>query len=277
MLARHVVEALGYALLVALGSLVVVSMIALLEIAWLAWTDGELSLAGFLGMLPLIRLAGGVLACVLVLLAKWLVIGRFRAGAYPLYSTYVWRTELVERLEENLAEPALVHLCCGTVWIGVWFRALGATVGRRPYLDHCIITEPDLVTLGDFVTMDSGATAQAHLFQDRVRTTGPIVIGDGCSIGSNSVVLLGCEMEARASISALSLLMRHETVPVGSRWHGCPAVSVVDAAPARKASFRFSDMHEHEKKKQQRRPSDKMVIPQNAVVPHAVARAAGTV
>ena len=199
-------------------------------------------------------------------------IGRFRAGAYPLWTAYVWRTELVERLEENLAEPALVNLCAGTVWSGVWYRLLGATVGRRPYLDHPIITEPDLVTLGDFVTMDSGATAQAHLFQDRVRTTGNIVIGDGCSVGSNSVVLLGCEMKERASISALSLLMRHETVPAGSRWHGSPAVGVVDAAPERRAAFSFSAKHEQQHAGRgsgggsSGGGSSRAVIPQSAIV-----------
>ena len=73
MLARHLVELVGYVLLVALGSFVVVVMIAMLEVAWLAWTDGELPLWGFIAVLPLIRLAGGVLACALVLLVKWLV------------------------------------------------------------------------------------------------------------------------------------------------------------------------------------------------------------
>ena len=84
------------------------------------------------------------------------------------------------------------------------------------------------MTLGDFVTMDSGATAQAHLFQDRVRTTGRIKIGDDCSVGSNSIVLLGGELKNKVCLYALSLVMRHEVLPANTKWCGVPAEPYLD-------------------------------------------------
>jgi hypothetical protein len=50
-------------------------------------------------------------AALLVVLIKWITMcGRFLPGRYPLYSNYVWRTEFVERLEENVLEPVLLDM-----------------------------------------------------------------------------------------------------------------------------------------------------------------------
>ena len=163
------------------------------------------------------------------MLTKWLVIGSFKPGSYPLYSWYVWRTELTERIEENLAEPALLTLIGGTIWMSVFARMMGAKVGARCVLDRCVITEPDLVTIGDNCVCDAGATLQAHLFQDRIRTTDTVVLGDDCSVGSNSVVLLGAELEDKVSLAPLSLAMRSEVLPRQTKWHGIPAEPYVRA------------------------------------------------
>ncbi|WP_447414948.1 hypothetical protein, partial [Clostridium perfringens] len=53
---------------------------------------------------------GFALACGLsVVLLKWLVVGRYRQTTAPLWSTFVWRTELVTATYENLAVPNLLE------------------------------------------------------------------------------------------------------------------------------------------------------------------------
>ena len=47
-------------------------------------------------------------------------------------------------------------------------------------------------------------------------------IGDGCSVGNMAVVLYDTSMERGAVLGPLSLLMKGETMPAGSRWHGIP-------------------------------------------------------
>ena len=67
---------------------------------------GETHLVLFMLALPCVSLLMGVLLLLLIIVTKWVVMcGRFKPGVYPLFSMYVWRTELVERLEEKLAEP----------------------------------------------------------------------------------------------------------------------------------------------------------------------------
>ena len=227
--ARATFELLGYLYLALAYATVFAVTISVLELAYAGIAEGgDPATYGarvllFALLVPLLRFVAGALACAIVLVTKWVVIGRFKPGNFPLWSLYVWRTELVERLEENLAEPLLVNLLWGTVWIRVWYRLLGASIGKRAYISGAIITEPDLVRIGDDVTLEDGCTVQAHLFQDRIRACGPVRIGDRCSLGSNSVILLGGEMGDRATLNALSLLMREESLPPKTHWVGIPA------------------------------------------------------
>ncbi len=98
-LLRFGVEALGFlALQLSLG-LAFAALYLGLELPYLELHAGlyVLTLPGFV--------MGYSIMCALLTVAwKWLIIGRFRAGAYPLYGAYVWRTEFVERIEENLLQ-----------------------------------------------------------------------------------------------------------------------------------------------------------------------------
>jgi acetyltransferase-like isoleucine patch superfamily enzyme len=217
-LSRCVVELIGYLYLsFCQAGLFTAAIIGLEE------TYEAIGVAGTIMCLPLLHIGLSIAACLITLLTKWVLIGRFKKGHFPLWTSYVWRTEFVERIEVNLAEPLLIKYLGGTNFIAIWFRLLGAKIGARPYMELAIVTEPDLVSIGDFVTLEKSATIQAHLFQDRIRTCDRVKIGSGCSVGCNSVVLLGAEMQDGSALSALSLVMRHESLPPNSKWHGSPA------------------------------------------------------
>jgi len=94
-------------------------------------------------------------------------------------------------------------------------------------MDHCIITEPDLVSVGDYSSLESGTTLQAHLFQDRVRTMAKVNVGDRCNVGHNSVVLLGGNVGENVTLGSMSLLMQHENITTGE-WHGSPVQLVAN-------------------------------------------------
>ena len=50
----------------------------------------------------------------------------------------------------------------GTIFKPMIYRLMGAHLGKRPYLGHAIITEPDLVHMGDHVTVENGGTCQVR-------------------------------------------------------------------------------------------------------------------
>ena len=194
---------------------------------WLYGRFGEKNPGLFLFTMPIVQLLVSGVLCLLIVISKWCIMcGRFQAGHYPLFSFYVWRTELVERLEENLAEPLLLNMLDGTCWKVLFYRCMGAKIGRRPYLDHSVITEPDMITIGDDATIESGGTLQAHLFQDRMRLVKPLALGASVSVGANSVILLGGKLWDNVILNPLSLSMRDEELPPRTEWYGSPATRV---------------------------------------------------
>ena len=132
---------------------------------------------------------GFCLACGgFVLALKWAVVGRYRITTAPLWSPFVWRTELVTATYENLAVANLLEPLQGTPWLPIYLRLMGARVGRRCYIDTTDLTEHDLVDIGDDVALNDFAGLQTHLFEDRVMKVGAIRIGDRATIGSLAIV-----------------------------------------------------------------------------------------
>ncbi len=172
---------------------------------------------------PLFYAVAGVAACLIVAALKWLIVSRYRPAEYPLWSLQVWRSELVTALFENLARPFLLNLLEGTPFLAWFVRLLGAKIGERVYLGSSEMTEFDLISIGDEAALNVDCTIQTHLFEDRVMKMSTVQIGPRCDVGSQAVVLYDTEMREGSSLDSLSLLMKGEVLPAGTRWQGSPA------------------------------------------------------
>lgn len=177
--------------------------------------------AGVLAVLVLLWV-GGAVAALAAVGAKWLVVGRVRAGSHPLWSSFVWRNELADTVVEVVATPWFAGLATGSPWISAWFRAMGARVGRGVWCESYWLPEPDLVELGDGATVNQGSVVQTHLFHDRLLATDAVRLHRGATLGPNSVVLPAATLGRHATVGPVSLVMRGETVPEKTRWIGNP-------------------------------------------------------
>ncbi len=172
---------------------------------------------------PAIALLGSLLVVVLVALLKWVLVGRYKARVKPLWSGFVRRTEFVTGIFETTAVPALLAALAGSPALNPLLRLYGVKVGRRALIDTTYVTEFDLVFIGDDVTVGTGASLQTHLFEDRVMKMGPVRLERCSSVGSRSVVLYGASLGQHAVLAPLSLAMKGERLPDGTRWIGIPA------------------------------------------------------
>ncbi|MFI9722093.1 Pls/PosA family non-ribosomal peptide synthetase [Streptomyces sp. NPDC052396] len=172
---------------------------------------------------PALLLASGAACALVAVVLKWLVIGRYRPRVEPLWSVWVRRTELITGLYENLVVPALLNLLTGTPWIAWPLRLFGARIGRRVWLATTFLTEFDLVEVGDDAAVGEVTSLQTHLFEDRVMKMSRVRVAAGASVGSRGVVLYDARVGAGASLDALSLVMKGEALPPGTRWQGIPA------------------------------------------------------
>lgn len=198
----------------------------------------EVSMTTLLLLFPLLYAAVGVAASLVVVAFKWALMGRYRPAEHPLWSPFVWRSELATAMYEKLARMFLVDKLEGTPFLAWYLRLLGAKVGKRVFLNSSEVTEFDLVDLGDDAAVNAECTLQTHLFEDRVMKTSTVRIGPKCSVGSQAVVLYDTEMQEGSSLNSLSLLMKGEVLPPWTRWEGSPArARAAHPAPSARKPF----------------------------------------
>ncbi|WP_221521494.1 Pls/PosA family non-ribosomal peptide synthetase [Kitasatospora kifunensis] len=172
---------------------------------------------------PALLLGAGLFATLLVVLLKWLVIGRYRPRVEPLWGIWVRRTELITGLFENLVVPAVLNFLTGSPLAPWVMRLFGARIGRRVWLNTTYLTEFDLVEVGDDAAVGEVTSLQTHLFEDRVMKMSKVLVGQASSLGPRCVVLYDAEVGAGTSLDALSLVMKGEHLPADTRWRGIPA------------------------------------------------------
>ncbi|WP_229347995.1 Pls/PosA family non-ribosomal peptide synthetase [Streptomyces sp. UNOB3_S3] len=146
-----------------------------------------------------------------------------------IYEKDFWRHERYWKV------PATVYLAIfnGTPLKPVIWRLLGVRIGHRVLDDGCHIIERTLTRVGDDCALNAGSTLQAHSLEDGVFKSGPIAIGNDCTIGTSAFVHYGVVIDDNAHIDADSFLMKGEHVPAHTRWRGNPAAELVADRGAR--------------------------------------------
>jgi non-ribosomal peptide synthetase-like protein len=183
----------------------------------------EKDLGELIILFPLMYIGTGILAVLIMTIFKWVIIGRYKPANKPLWSNYVWRSELVTGVYENFLVLFFLNMLTGTPFIKYPLRMLGCKIGKRVCIYTTQITEFDLVKMGDYSTLNDNCTLQTHLFEDRVMKMSYVDIGKGCSVGGMSVVLYDSKMENRSVLEPLSVLMKSETLPANMVFIGVPS------------------------------------------------------
>ncbi len=174
-------------------------------------------------LFPAIYAAASIGSAVFVIILKWLVVGRYRPGNIPLWSNFVWRTELITGLYESIVVAGCLNFFLGTPFAAITLRLLGMKIGRNTYIDTTDFTEFDLISIGNNVVLNDGCTLQTHLFEDRVMKMARIRLEPRCQMGTGALVLYDTILEADVCLYPMSLVMKGERVPQGTGWQGIPA------------------------------------------------------
>ncbi|NQX36894.1 Pls/PosA family non-ribosomal peptide synthetase [Herbiconiux sp. VKM Ac-2851] len=196
----------------AIGLAVVFALAALASVGlWLA-----VVLSG------VVLLIAGAVAAGVSTAAKWVLIGRIRRAEHPLWSSFVWRSEVADTFTEMVAAPWFAQAATGTPALIWWLRSLGAKIGTGVWCETYWLPEADLVTLADASTVNRGCVVQTHLFHDRIMSLDTVDLDRGATLGPHSVILPAARIAADGTVGPASLVMRGDTVPAGSRWSGNP-------------------------------------------------------
>lgn len=164
----------------------------------------------------------GIPLFLVTVVLKWLLVGRYKTAAYPMYSLKVWLSEAITSFHEALSVPFLLDALRGTMWLPVAMRLLGVKVGKKVWLNTTDITEFDMVTIGSEAMLNEDCGPQTHLFEDRIMKIGSVSIGEKTTIGSKTIVLYDSVIGREVTIGSLSLVMKGELIPDNSSWQGSP-------------------------------------------------------
>ena len=160
-------------------------------------------------------------------LIKRIALGKIDPIVKPLWSRFVWLNELVNGSYESIAGPVMEPML-GTPFVAFCLRAMGCRIGKWCFLETTLFSEFDLVWIGDFASLNLGATLQTHLFEDRVFKADYLRVGTGCSVANMAIVLYDTRMQRGASLAPMSVLMKGDLLPESTRWQGVPCEPMSD-------------------------------------------------
>jgi len=153
------------------------------------------------------------------ILVKWLVIGRYRPGAHPLWGGYFLRWWFVTAIQSAVPIAYLT----GTPLLNIYFRLMGAKIGRNVHLGTEDFAIYDLLTIGDDTSIGADSGALGCSVENGMLLIGPVTIGRRCFVGTRSILRENTVMEDDAALEDLSLLPRGGKIPRGETWLGSPA------------------------------------------------------
>ncbi|MGD9670446.1 MAG: Pls/PosA family non-ribosomal peptide synthetase [Hyphomicrobiaceae bacterium] len=180
------------------------------------------------------------------ILVKWVVIGRYKPGRYPLWGTYYLRWWIASRFQAL----SWSYIFVGTPLMSMYYRAMGARIGRNVTLGTAHCTAFDVVSIGEGTSIGLESQLLGYRVEDGHLIIAPVEIGKDCFVGMHCAIGLDARMEDGARLDDMSLLHDGTVIPSGEGWNGAPArkssvgVPVPQNKPAgRLRAFTFAVLH----------------------------------
>ena len=185
--------------------------------SWISGGDGVLSVY----LRSLVFGSGLFLAmCLLPVVAKWVLVGRWKETEFPVWSLAYVRFWTVKVLLH--ANPML--LFTGNPLYVLYLRALGARIGPGvTILSRSMPVCTDLLTIGAGTLIRKEALFLGYRTQAGRVHTGSITLGRDVFVGEKTVLDIGTSMGDGSQLGHSSALFDGAVVPAGQRWHGSPA------------------------------------------------------
>ena len=158
--------------------------------------------------------------CILPILAKWALIGRWKREEIPIWSPRYFRFWLVKTLIR--VNPMV--LFAGSPLYPLYLRALGAKIGPGVViLSHNAPACTDLLTIGAGTVIRRDSFFACYRAEAGMIRTGPVTIGKDAFVGQATVLDIDTALGDGAQLGHASSLYEGQAVPAGERRQGSPA------------------------------------------------------
>ncbi len=158
--------------------------------------------------------------CTAPILAKWMLVGRWKPQEIPIWSlAYVrfWTVKTLVRWN-----PLVLFV--GSPLYVLYLKALGARIGRGVAIfSQNVPVCTDLLTIGDGTVIRKDSFFNCYRAHAGLIQTGAITLGKDVFVGEAAVIDIETLLGDRAQLGHASALHASQAVPDGQHWHGSPA------------------------------------------------------
>ncbi|MGV9930577.1 Pls/PosA family non-ribosomal peptide synthetase [Streptomyces olivaceoviridis] len=193
--------------------------------------------SGFVGIYVRALLFGGIgflALCIFPVIAKWLLVGRWKPGDFPIWGLAYLRFWFVKVLLH--ANPMVFFV--GTPLYVLYLRALGARIGKGvTILSRSVPVCTDLLTVGAGTVIRKDTFFLCYRAHAGRIQTGRVTLGRDAYVGEKTILDIDTSLGDGAQLGHSSALHSGQAVPDGEHWHGSPAeptqVDYLRVPPAR--------------------------------------------
>jgi acyl-CoA synthetase (AMP-forming)/AMP-acid ligase II/acetyltransferase-like isoleucine patch superfamily enzyme/acyl carrier protein len=148
------------------------------------------------------RAALGVAMPIMSLLAKWIIIGRYREGLYPMWAQYHTRWWLVQKTIQVCGMGGFKHFNWSRV---LFYRLMGANIGKNVLIQPgTILGEYDLLHIEDNVELDRCVCRGFAVERNTTMYLGKIRMGKNSAAGLNTIVAPGTDVSENTCLGIKS-------------------------------------------------------------------------
>jgi non-ribosomal peptide synthetase-like protein len=235
---------------------------------WLQSSDVSFQLAKYFVMA--FPASGLMIVCTVLLSAaiRWSVLPRMKPGSWPVHSNLYCAKWLVNQIQES--SLSVLHGVYATVYAPLWYRLLGAKVGKGAEISTAQGLVPDMLTLGDDTFIADAVMLGDEKIDGGWMTMRPTVISRRSFVGNGAYIPDGTVLPENVLVGVHSTVPDNAALRDGDTWLGSPPLNL----PAREVARGFAE-HLTFRPSRWRRLGRGLVEAVRIITPHAIVIAVG--
>ena len=169
--------------------------------------------------------AGAVMIVLTALISagiRWSVLPRLKSGSWPVHSNVYCGKWLVNQIQESSLQ--VLHGVYATLFAPMWYRLLGAKVGRNAEISTALGVVPDMLTLGDDTFIADAVLLGDEEIDGGWMTMRPTVISRRSFVGNGAYLPDGTTLPENVLIGVLGRAPDPAAMRSGDTWIGSPAL-----------------------------------------------------
>jgi len=138
-----------------------------------------------------------------------------KPGVYPKASLTTVRW-LIHSGIHTIAVKSILPYIPVSYFSNLYFRIMGAKIGKNVYINTNLLSDAYLLTLEDGVILGGGAELTCHMMERENLILSSIRIGRDSLVGTGAFISPGVDIGERCTIGARCYIRRGVTIPDGS-------------------------------------------------------------